>query len=146
MSISLNTIKPSAGSTKKKKRIGRGNASGHGTYSTKGIKGQKARSGVSGLKRLGMKKILLATPKKRGFISLKPKAQVVGLALLNASFKDGEKVSARTLLRKGLVGTSENPIKILGKGELKIKNLRFEGVKVSQTAKEQIEKMGGKIQ
>ena len=45
--LSLNTIKKTKGSSKKIKRVGRGNASGHGTYSTRGLKGQKSRSGVS---------------------------------------------------------------------------------------------------
>jgi large subunit ribosomal protein L15 len=53
--LTLNSIKKAKGSAKGRKRVGRGNASGHGTYSTRGLKGQKSRSGVSGLKRLGMK-------------------------------------------------------------------------------------------
>ena len=66
MALSLHTIKKPKANSKKRKRIGRGNASGHGTYAGKGQKGQNARSGVSGLKRKGMKQVLLRTPKKRG--------------------------------------------------------------------------------
>jgi len=105
MSLSLHTIKPAKGSTKKRKRVGRGNASGHGTYSTRGIKGQKARSGVSNLKRLGMKMTLMRTPKKRGFKSLKPKDQVLNLTDINKNFKDGDTINPKILLKKGLIDT-----------------------------------------
>jgi large subunit ribosomal protein L15 len=54
MSLSLHTIKPKQ-ANKKKKRVGRGDGSGRGTYCGRGLKGQKSRSGVSGLKKLGLK-------------------------------------------------------------------------------------------
>lgn len=145
MSLSQNNLKPAKGSTKNRKRIGRGNASGQGTYAGKGLKGQKSRSGVSGLKRLGMKKQLLQIPKVRGFKSLKPDNQVVNLTDLTNNFKDGEKVNPKTLVKKELVTTAKLPVKILGKGELKIKNLEFSNVKVSASVKEAIEKKGGKL-
>jgi len=143
--LSLHTIKPKSGSTKNRKRVGRGNASGHGTYSTRGLKGQKSRSGVTGLKRLGMKSMMLNIPKTRGFKSLKPKAQVVNLFNLN-QFKEGAKINQKVLIKAGLIENNETPVKLLGDGELKIKNLQITGLKVSDSAKEQIEKLGGKIQ
>lgn len=146
MSLSLSNIKPAKGSTKKRKRVGRGNASGHGTYSTRGLKGQKSRSGVSGLKRLGMKQTLLRTPKKKGFTSLRGKDQVVNLEALNKYFKDGESVNPKSLYSKGLVDNIKTEIKILGQGELKIKNLNFEKVRMSGSAKEQAEKLGCKLE
>ena len=146
MSLSLHTIKPARGSVRRKKRIGRGNASGHGTYSTRGLKGQRSRGGGRNkLKRLGFKKILAQTPKMRGFKSDKPKNQAINLQALNNSFSTGSKINAASLFKAGLVRTVAAPIKILGQGELKLKNLEFEGVKLSESAKEQIEKMGGKI-
>ncbi|MFH1583064.1 MAG: 50S ribosomal protein L15 [Candidatus Falkowbacteria bacterium] len=146
MSLSLSTIRPARGSARNKKRIGRGNASGHGSYSTRGQKGQRSRSGGRNkLKRLGFKQILVATPKNRGFKSAKPKNQVVNLRDLNDNFSAGTKINAASLLRAGLVGTVQEKIKILGQGELTLKNLEFQGVKVSDSAKLQIEKMGGKI-
>ncbi len=145
MSLSLSTIKPAKNSKKKRKRVGRGNASGHGTYSTRGLKGQKSRSGVSNLKRLGMRMTLMRTPKKRGFKSLKPKNQVINLSLINTNFKDGETVNPKSLLRKGLVDTIKVTIKILGVGDLKISNLKFENVLMSESAKKQVEKIKGKI-
>lgn len=135
MSLSLHTIKPAKGATKKRKRVGRGNASGHGTYSTRGLKGQKSRSGVSNLKRLGMKMTLMRTPKKRGFKSLKPKNQVVNLEDVNKNFKDGEVVNPKSLLKKGLIDNIKAGVKILGKGNLAVKNLKFEDVKMSGSVK-----------
>ena len=125
--LSLNTLKKAKGSSKKIKRVGRGNASGHGTYSTRGLKGQKSRSGVSNLKRLGMRKQLLAIPKVRGFKSLKPKNQIVSVKAINANFKDGENVNPETLLEKKLISTLNNPVKILGKEKLTVK-VNFEKV------------------
>jgi large subunit ribosomal protein L15 len=143
--LSLSNLKPAKGAIKNRKRVGRGNASGHGTYSTRGLKGQKSRSGVSGLKRLGMKPMLLNLPKKRGFTSLKDKDQVVNLAALNQNFKDAEVISTKTLLKAGLITDASASVKLLGQGELKVKQLQIVKIKVSATAKEQIEKLGGKI-
>jgi len=135
--LSFNTIKKSKGSSKKRKRVGRGNSSGHGTYSTRGLKGQGQRSGVSNLKRLGMKQQLLQTPKVRGFKSLKPKNQIVSVKAINNNFKDGELVSAGTLLEKNLISSIDKPIKILGKEKLTVK-VKFESIKMSTSVKEQL--------
>lgn len=133
--LSLNTIKQSSGRAKKTKRVGRGNASGHGTYSCRGLKGQKSRSGVSGLKRLGLKAQLLQIPKNRGFKSLRAKNQVVSIKAINANFKDGEIVSPETLVAKGLVNSVAIPVKILGKEKLSVK-VSFNKVKMSAGAKQ----------
>jgi len=135
--LSLNTIKKSKSKAKKSKRVGRGNASGHGTYSTRGLKGQKSRSGVSGLKRLGMKKQLLQIPKVRGFKSAKPKNQVVSVKAINSHFKDQEIVNPASLLAKGLINNSEAPIKILGKEKLTVQ-VKFENIKMSASLGQQI--------
>lgn len=129
-----------------KKRVGRGNASGHGSYSTRGIKGQRSRTGGRNkLKRLGFKKILAQTPKMRGFKSDKPKNQVVNITDINQSFAAGAKIDALGLFKADLISTVSKPVKILGEGELKLKNLEFSGIKLSASAKKQVEKMGGKI-
>ena len=145
MPLAIHTIKPGNGATKKRKRVGRGNSSGHGTYSTRGLKGQKSRSGVSGLKRIGMKQMLRRIPKKRGFSSLRADNQPVNLADINRLFKDGEVVNAKALLKKGLVAKIKLPIKILGTGELERKGLVFEDVKISAGAREKIAKAGGEM-
>ncbi|MCX6796508.1 MAG: 50S ribosomal protein L15 [Candidatus Falkowbacteria bacterium] len=138
MTLNISNLKPAIGSIKKRKRVGRGNSSGHGTYSTRGLKGQKSRSGVSGLKRLGMRQVLLRTPKLKGFTSLQPKDQVVNLSLLNRYYKDGEVVSPQTLLARKLIKSSKQGVKILGDGELKLKNLQLVGLKISKSAWEKI--------
>jgi large subunit ribosomal protein L15 len=122
---------------KRRKRVGRGNASGHGTYSTRGLKGQKSRSGVSNLKRLGMRMQLLQTPKIRGFKSDKLKNQAVSVKAINASFKDGEVVSLLTLKERGLIANSKVPAKILGKEILTVK-VTFSGVKLSASVAAQV--------
>ncbi|MBI4779256.1 50S ribosomal protein L15 [Candidatus Falkowbacteria bacterium] len=146
MSLSLSTIRPARGSARNKKRIGRGNASGHGSYSTRGQKGQRSRSGGRNkLRRLGFKQILAATPKNRGFKSTNPKNQVVNLKDINENFSTGAKISPASLFKAGLIGTAHKKIKILGQGRLNLKNLEFEGVKASDSVKLQIEKMDGKM-
>lgn len=146
MMLSLSNIKPARNSSRGKKRVGRGNASGHGTYSTRGIKGQRSRTGGKNkLKRLGFKKILAQTPKNRGFKSAKLKNQVVNIKDINENFSDGAKINAMSLLKADLIKTVSQPIKVLGEGELKLKNLEFKGIKLSQSAKLQVEKLGGKI-
>ncbi|MFA5163356.1 MAG: 50S ribosomal protein L15 [Patescibacteria group bacterium] len=135
--LSLNSIKKSQGANQKRKRVGRGNASGHGTYSTRGLKGQKSRSGVSGLKKLGMKKQLLKIPKLRGFKSVYPKNQIVSVKSINANFKDQELVSPETLLAKNIILDKALPVKILGKEKLLVK-VKFAGVKMSQAVKGQL--------
>jgi large subunit ribosomal protein L15 len=134
--LSLNSIPASSGK-KDRKRVGRGNASGHGTYSTRGQKGQKSRSGVSNLKRLGMKQQLLQTPKTRGFKSLQPKNQVVNVKLINFNYKEGETVSPTTLFERNIISRISLPVKILGKEKLTVK-VKFEGVKMSETVKTQL--------
>ena len=137
MVLSLNTIKPGDGATKKRKRVGRGNSSGHGTYSTKGMKGQRARAGVSNLKRLGMRQLILRTPKERGFKSLQEKYQVVNLSDLNKVYKEGEEVNTKTLIEKGLIKASKGAVKLLANGELTVKGLKVGDIKMSAKAKEQ---------
>ncbi|MBN2884404.1 50S ribosomal protein L15 [Patescibacteria group bacterium] len=135
--LSLNNIKRATGATHKRKRVGRGNASGHGTYSTRGQKGQKSRAGVSNLKRLGMRKQLLQTPKLRGFVSLKAKNQIVAVSVINKEFKDGDIVSPSTLFEKDLIKNATDRVKVLGKEKLTVK-VKFEKILMSASVKDQI--------
>lgn len=137
--LSLHNLQPAKGSQKKAKRVGRGNASGSGTYSGRGLKGQRSRSGgKSGLKRLGMRHIVLQTPKKRGFNSQKPKNQVVNTRDLNTAFADGAVITPQALVKAGLVKDAQKPIKILGNGTLTLKNVTFKNVAVSKSVAEQL--------
>lgn len=142
MSISLSNVKKSSGTTRKGKRVGRGNSSGKGTYSGRGLKGQKSRSGVSRfkLKRLGMKKNLLKIPKVRGFKSLNPKNQVVSVTKINDNFKDNEVVNVQILWEKKIVSKKDLPVKILGKERLVPKGLKFEKISFSKSVLDQLDK------
>ncbi len=132
-------------SKKRKKRVGRGNASGHGTYSTRGIKGQRARSGGrKSLKMKSIRRMALSVPKARGFKRYSDNAQIINLSDLN-NFAENDKVNKEILFKKKLVDNKNDKVKILGRGELKIKGLNIEECELSKTAKEQIEKIGGKI-
>ncbi len=143
MSLYLHTIKPQKSKRQKTKRIGRGGK--RGTYSGRGIKGQRARSGgKSGLKRKGLRQLMERTHKLRGFKSIQSKPAVINLDKLNANFKDGEVVSPQSLVRKKLVSTAKNGVKILSKGKINTK-INVSDCQLSAKARQAIEKAGGKI-
>ena len=128
-----------------KKRLGRGYGSGKGTYSARGLKGQKARSGgKSGLALKGMKANIQNIPKLPGFTSPQPKMETVQLSALESNFKNGDKITPEALKKKGLVETTKNGVKIIGKGKL---NSKFTVLvdKVSSGAKEAITTAGGSV-
>jgi len=144
MTLALHNLKPSVGSKKTKKRIGRGLGS-TGSYSGKGVKGQRARSGGrSGLRLKGMRSLMLKLPKVRGFNSLEKKVAVINLGLLAKNFLDGATVTSKLIIAKSLVKAGAKKVKILGEGELKHR-LVIKGCTVSKTAEEKIKKAGGEI-
>lgn len=143
--LSLHNLQTKPGVNKAKKRLGRGNASGRGTYSTRGLKGQKARSGgKSGLTARSMKSYLLGIPKTRGFRSLAAKMSVVNLQDLQNKFNDGQVVNLRALVKSGLVLSLDNGVKILSTGNL-TKKLTVEAHAFSAAAQKAILAAGGKI-
>jgi len=129
---------------KSRKRIGRGGKKG--TYSGRGMKGQKSRSGgnINPIFEGGRSTLIEHLPKKRGFTSMFPKNQVVGLSTLEKIFNAGDTVTLAVLLQKGLIGNMKAKVKILNNGEI-TKKLTIENCLVSKSAKEKIEKAGGKI-
>ncbi|MBI4090524.1 MAG: 50S ribosomal protein L15 [Candidatus Komeilibacteria bacterium] len=140
----LHLLKRARGSRIKKTRIGRGNGSGIGSYSGKGIKGQRARAGGrSGITARSMRQYLLRIPKVRGK-GFKPQSSsyaIVTLGQLQTHFNDGEAVTLHHLRHKQLLsGMSE--VKILSGGELS-KKLEIQAHAFSASAKAQIEKAGG---
>ncbi|MBN2095814.1 50S ribosomal protein L15 [Candidatus Peregrinibacteria bacterium] len=142
----LNSIQSKSGATKKKKRIGRGNASGHGTFSGRGCKGQgqrksgNVRPGFEG----GQTPLIMRLPKLRGFKNpTKAYFQVVNVKDLDR-FKDGDEVNVLTLLEKRLVRQKGEPVKLLGHGKL-TKKLTVKLHKISATAKDKVLQAGGKI-
>lgn len=141
----LNNIQSRESASKKRKRVGRGNASGHGSYSGKGRKGEKARTGSgNGLKVFALRQLIMRTPKLRGFKSSNIKPAIFNVGDIAKKFKDGDTVNLDVLKEKQLISKNTNLFKILGDGEINIK-VNIEGGKISSVAKEKIEKAGGKI-
>ncbi|MBT6691287.1 50S ribosomal protein L15 [Candidatus Parcubacteria bacterium] len=142
--MSLHNLEKNKASTHRKRRVGRGDASGMGSYSTRGIKGQRSRSGgKSGLAVRSIKSYLLRIPKVRGFKSLQPKMAVVNLEDLEKNFSAGSTVNARAMLRADLVRSITKGVKVLSLGKL-TKNLNVEATAFSKKAAEAIVKAGGK--
>lgn len=144
--MKLSHIKPRAGAVKGKKRLGRGNASGHGTFSGRGCKGQGQRK--SGNDRPGFEggqtPLISRLPKLRGFKNpTRKEFQIVNLGSLN-EFKDGEEVNIQSLLEKRLVSKKDLPVKVLSKGKLTSKVV-LKVQKVSRAAKEKVISLGGKV-
>lgn len=129
---------------KQKRRVGRGGKKG--TYSGRGMKGQKSRSGapINPIFEGGRSTLIEHLPKLRGFKSIHPKNQIISLEKVDKFFNDGETVSPQTLLGKKLVDNIKAPVKILGDGKISRK-LTFEKCLVSKSAKEKIEKAGGSV-
>ena len=144
MAITLHSMRPAKGAKKAKKRVGRGLGS-KGTTAGRGQKGQSSRSGVGGLKRLGMRHIILATPKVRGFNSLEGKVQIVNVGDLSKRFIAGEVVTPRTLAKKGLVKDGGGKVKVLSEGDLTVA-VTVKNCQVSAGASEKIVKAGGKVE
>ena len=140
----LNDLYPAPGSTHRKKRIGRGTGSGMGGTSTKGHKGQKARSG-GGVRpgfEGGQTPLYRRLPQKPGFRNVNRKVYaVVNLEELDR-FEAGTEVTPQLLKESGLVKNLKNGIKILGDGEL-AKALTVRAHKFSKSAQEKITTAGG---
>lgn len=134
--------------TNKKKRIGRGGK--RGTYSGKGMKGQKSRSGgnVDPLFEGGRTTLVEKMKKNRGFKSPHAKKIVVSLAKLETIFEDGDTVSLDTLKEKKILRTKtfRNGARIVATGEISKKLTVDKTVAVTRPAKEKIEKVGGKVE
>ncbi|MBJ6725835.1 50S ribosomal protein L15 [Geomesophilobacter sediminis] len=144
--MQLNTIKPAAGSTKNRKRIGRGTGSGHGKTATKGHKGQKARSGGSvkpGFE--GGQMPMHRRLPKRGFTPLtKKEYALVNIGQLDA-FEAGSVVDIDALIKGGFISGVKDGVKVLADGEL-TKALTIKAHKFSATAREKIQAAGGSVE
>jgi len=131
--VQLHQIKP-IHKQKSRKRVGRGGK--HGTYSGRGIKGQKSRAGRK--LRPEIRDFIKKIPKKRGyrFKAIKSKPEIINLRDLEKYFNEEDVVSPEILLEKGLISRIKGrvpEVKILGSGELK-KKLKIEGCKMSKSA------------
>jgi len=144
--MKLHNLKPSPGSKKNRKRIGRGSGSGQGTTAGRGMNGQNSRSG-GGTKpgfEGGQMPLYRRLP-KRGFTNIFQKEfAIVNLESLN-KFDDNEEVTVELLLENKIIRKKLDGVKILGEGELN-KKLTVKAHKFSKTAKEKIEAVGGKAE
>jgi len=132
---------------KDRKKIGRGGK--RGTYSGKGNKGQKARSGgnVDPLFEGGRSSLVERLKKLRGFKTIKVKKNNFNLNDLERNFKDGENVTVEALIKSGILSKIKavDGVKILGTGELKKKLSIDKNISLSESAKKAIEKAGGAV-
>jgi len=140
-------LTPAPGSKKSRKRVGRGDGSGHGTYSGRGCKGQKSRSGYKMSRGFegGQLPLIQRLPRKRGFVNIfRTEYSVVNIGQLNR-FEAGSEVTPERLVAAGVVKSLRQPIKILAEGDINhplvVKANRF-----SAAAKAKIEAAGGTVE
>ena len=140
-------LTPPQGARRARKRIGRGNAAGGGTYGGRGLKGQKSRSGfglIPGFEG-GQLRLIKGLPMTRGFNNkFKTHFSLIKLEELD-QFAAGERITPDSLQARGLLRNQRSPIKILGNGELS-KSLTVAAHKFTQSAREKIEAAGGTVE
>ncbi len=140
-------LSPAPGSKKNRKRVGRGNGSGHGTYSGRGCNGQKSRAGNK--IRLGFEggqlPLIRRLPRKRGFVNIfRTEYSVININKLNV-FESGSEVTPERLVMSGVIKSLRYPIKVLAEGDINYP-LLVKANKFSATAKAKIEAAGGKAE
>ena len=140
-------LKPPIGAKHRRKRVGRGDGSGHGTYSGRGCKGQKSRSG--GGVRLGFEggqlPLIKRLPRKRGFVNIfRIEYNVVNVGKLKV-FAPNTEVTPQELLKARLVKSLKRPVKILGDGEID-RPLVVRVDKFSAAAERKIVAVGGRVE
>ncbi len=145
--IGLNTLSPAQGAKHRKKIVGRGVGSGMGRTSTRGSKGQKARSGDGKMSWFegGQMSIVRRMP-KRGFshAMFRKEYEIVNLSSIESKFDAGTEINAETLKNAGIIKKGKL-VKILANGELK-KNFTVKANAFSKAAQDKIAKAGGKAE
>jgi len=140
-------LRPPKGARHKRKRVGRGDASGHGSYSGRGSKGQKSRSGV-GI-RLGFEggqtPLIKRLPRRRGFTNIFRVEYVPVNVKQLERFEEGTEVTPELLREVGIIKTLKQPVKVLGDGEI-TKALIVRAHRFSPAAKGKIEAAGGSVE
>ncbi|MFC1986441.1 50S ribosomal protein L15 [Chloroflexota bacterium] len=142
-----NELSPAPGSKKSRKRVGRGDGSGHGTYSGRGCKGQKSRSGYKTKPGFegGQLPLIKRLPRKRGFVNIfRTEYSVVNIDKLKV-FESGSEVTPESLLAVGLVKSLRHPVKILADGDIN-HPLLLRVHRCSTAAKAKIEAAGGQVE
>ncbi len=146
--MQLNDLYPAEGAKKARKRVGRGNSSGQGTYAGRGLNGQLSRAGGGKGPSFegGQMPLHMRLPKLPGFNNVnRVEYAPVNVARLEEKFEAGDVVDATSLVSRGIIKTDVVPVKILGDGEL-TKSLTVRVDKVSKSAKSKIEAAGGKVE
>lgn len=140
-------IAPPLGTRRARKRVGRGNAGGQGTYAGRGMKGQKSRSG-KGVRpgfEGGQLPLIKGLPMRRGFTNIfKQQYHLVKVESLNGFPKDSE-VTPAILLEQGLLRNLKHPVKILGNGDISV-SLSISAHKFTRSARDKIEAAGGRAE
>lgn len=148
--MKLNDLRDNEGATHSKKRLGRGIGSGSGKTAGRGVKGQKARSGVAINGFEGGQMPLYRRLPKRGFNNIFRKSFVtVSLARIQQAIDakkldTAETVTAETLVKAGVIRRVKDGVRLLSDGELKAK-LSFDVAGASKAAVEKVEKAGGSV-
>lgn len=142
--VTLSNIKPTPGSRRRPIRLGMGEGSGTGQTATRGMKGQRSRSGdgkMSGFE--GGQTPLLRRVPKRGFTNgpFRRRYQVVSLSRIEGTFRNQREVSLEALRIHGLI-KGRLPVKVLGEGDLKAA-FKITAHAFSGSAREKIQKAGG---
>lgn len=146
--MKLQDLRPAEGSTKKRKRMGRGISAGQGKTSGRGTKGQGARSGGGKGQYFegGQLPLVRRLPFKRGFNNIfRIQYQEVNLDDLARVFAAGDVVIPETMAANGLIRKSSDPVVILGRGELAVA-LTIQAHRVSKSAQQKIEQAGGSVE
>ncbi|MDA7494824.1 50S ribosomal protein L15 [Candidatus Gracilibacteria bacterium] len=148
--LSLTNLKPTSGSKKSSKRLGRGNASGKGTTCGRGANGQNSRSGgnVPAWFEGGQTPLFRRMPKLKGFSNaiFKKEYNLVNLTdLAKLAEKGITEINREVLLENGVIRNKTAPIKVLGKGEISAK-ISVVAEKASASAIDAVSKAGGKIE
>ena len=140
-------LSPPKGARKRRKRVGRGDAAGQGSYAGRGMKGQKSRSGPGvrpGFEG-GQLPLIKGLPMKRGFTNrFKTYYSLVKISLLE-EFESGANVTPEVLVERGYLRNLKLPVKILGDGNLS-KPLTVTAHKFTQSARSKIEGAGGRVE
>ena len=145
--MQLHDLSPAPGSRKERKRVGRGNASGHGSTSGRGDKGQNSRSGGGkgpGFEG-GQTPLAMRLPKLGGFTNPnRVEFAIVNVGRLEDLYATGDVVDIDSLFDKNVIKSKTSPVKVLGDGEL-TKALTINGDRVYGTARAKIEAGGGRV-
>src|SRR5690606_4424935 len=146
--MKLHELRPDEGAKKKRKRVGRGISAGQGKTAGRGTKGQGARSGggKGAYFEGGQLPLVRRLPFKRGFTNIfRIEYQEVNVDDLARVFAAGDEVTPETLAAKRLVRKADQPVAILGRGELGVA-LKVKAHRFSASAREKIEQAGGSVE